>query len=246
MKFIFGEFGLARVLCLGICLLCANGFVAAQQIISVSDPGDTDALLLTHPSTAESIVHNVPPELLGMQAQGPGAVNTPHPESDGNFFKRLGHFYAADWTGKLPSSAAPTRRALDAPLESPPFPSSDWGYGGSSPIGVPDGNVYPLMTALNMEDSRTKVYGWAAGSVNASTSSNNNFPLSYDIFPNRVELNQAVVYVERLPNTVQKTHFDWGYHLPAFTASTTDSQRQKDILVSSCCRRTMCMGSIRC
>ena len=72
------------------------------------------------------------------------------------------------------------------------------------------------MTALKRENNRTKVYGWVAGSVNASTSSNNNFPLSYDIFPNRVELNQAVVYVERLPNTVQKTHFDWGFHLTAF------------------------------
>jgi hypothetical protein len=134
----------------------------------------------------------------------------------GNFFQRLGGFYAKDWTGKLPGSPAPTRRALDAPLDSPPFPSSDWGSGGSSPIGVPDGNVYPLMTALKKENSRTKVYGWVAGSVNASSSSNNNFPLSYDIFPNRVEMNQAVVYVERLPNTVQKTHFDWGFHTTAF------------------------------
>jgi len=72
------------------------------------------------------------------------------------------------------------------------------------------------MTALKKENSRTKVYGWVAGSVNASTSSNNNFPVSYDIFPNRVELNQAVIYVERLPNTVQNTHFDWGFHVTAF------------------------------
>ena len=69
------------------------------------------------------------------------------------------------------------------------------------------------MTALKMENSRTKVYGWVAGSVNASTSSKNNFPVSYDIFPNRVEMNQAVVYIERLPNTVQKAHFDWGFHV---------------------------------
>jgi hypothetical protein len=72
------------------------------------------------------------------------------------------------------------------------------------------------MTALKRENSRTKVYGWVAGSGNASTSSKNNFPLSYDIFPNRVEMNQAVVYIERLPNTVQKEHFDWGFHLTGF------------------------------
>ncbi|MDE1176814.1 MAG: outer membrane beta-barrel protein [Edaphobacter sp.] len=133
----------------------------------------------------------------------------------GNFFHRLGAFYKADWTGKLPSSSSP-RRMLDVPLDSPPFPSSDWGYGGSSPIGVPDGNVYPLMTALGKQNSRTKVYGWIAASVNASTSSKNNFPVSYDIFPNTVQLNQAVIYAERLPNTVQNAHFDWGFHLTAF------------------------------
>lgn len=136
--------------------------------------------------------------------------------SDGNFPQRLTSFYKADWTGKLPSTPAPARRMLDAPLDSPPFPSSDWGYGGSSAIGVPDGNIYPLMTALGKEHSRNKVYGWVAASVNASTSSNNNFPLSYDIFPNRVEMNQAVIYAERLPNTVGGEHFDWGYHLTAF------------------------------
>ena len=72
------------------------------------------------------------------------------------------------------------------------------------------------MTALGLEASRTKIYGWVAPSFNVSTSGKNNFPLTYDIFPNRIELNQAVLYVERLPDTVQKTHFDWGYHLTAF------------------------------
>jgi hypothetical protein len=134
----------------------------------------------------------------------------------GNFFQRLGRFYAWDWTGKLPSSPAPERRTLAAPLDSAPFPNADWGYGGSPNIGVPDGNVYPLMTALKLQNSRTKVYGWVAPSFNVSTSKENNFPVTYDIFPNRIELNQAVVYIERLPDTVQKTHFDFGYHVTAF------------------------------
>jgi hypothetical protein len=134
----------------------------------------------------------------------------------GNFAQRLGHFYVADWTGKLPSGPTPTRRALDAPLDSAPFPNTDWGYGGSPDIGAPDGNVYPLMNALKLNDSRTKIYGWVAPSFNVSTSGNNNFPVSYDIFPDRIELNQAVIYVERLPDTVQTTHFSFGYHLTAF------------------------------
>lgn len=140
------------------------------------------------------------------QAEGSG---------QGNFFRRLVHFYGADWAGTLPATATPARRALDPPLDSSPYPSSDWGYGGSPTIGVPDTNVYPLMTALKLQNSRTKIYGWVAPSFNASTSDKNNFPLSYDVFPNSVVLNQAVIYVERLPDTVQKTHFDFGYHLTA-------------------------------
>jgi hypothetical protein len=134
----------------------------------------------------------------------------------GNFLQRLGNFYRRDWNSSLPVSPAPVRRALDAPLDSSPFPSSDWGYGGSPAIGVPDGNVYPLMTALKAENSRTKVYGWVAPSFNYSTSANNNFPVSYDVFPNSVVLNQAVLYIERLPDTVQNKHFDFGYHATGF------------------------------
>jgi Putative beta-barrel porin-2, OmpL-like. bbp2 len=146
----------------------------------------------------------------------PVAHDLPADLRDGNFFERFGNFYKHDWNGTLPSGPTPERRALEAPLDSSPFPSSDWGYGGSPIIGVPDANVYPLMTALKLQDHRTKVYGWVAPSFNYSTSSSSNFPLSYDIFPNSVVLNQAVIYIERLPNTVQKKHFDWGYHVTGF------------------------------
>jgi Putative beta-barrel porin-2, OmpL-like. bbp2 len=138
------------------------------------------------------------------------------PTSQQGFFSRLTKFYVQDWSGTAPTSPTPARRGLAAPLDSPPFPFSDWGYGGSPDIGAPDGNTYPLMSALKLESSRTKIYGWIEPSINFSTSGHNNFPLSYDIFPNKIELNQAVVYVERLPDTVQNTHFDYGYHLTAF------------------------------
>ncbi|HEY2461945.1 MAG TPA: outer membrane beta-barrel protein [Candidatus Acidoferrum sp.] len=130
----------------------------------------------------------------------------------GNFLRRLAQFYQQDWEGTNPAGAAAVKRGLTAPLDSAPFPSSDWGYGGSPDIGAPDGNTYPLMSALNLSDSRTKIYGWVAPSINFSTSGHNNFPVSYDIFPNKIELNQAVVYVERLPDTVQNDHFDYGFH----------------------------------
>ena len=159
-----------------------------------------------------------------------GAASHSVDMTSGNFFLRLGRFYKNDWKGTLPSAAAPERRALPAPLDSPPFPNSDWGYGGSPTIGVPDGNVYPLMTALKHANSRTKVYGWVAPSFNYSTSEKNSFPLSYDVFPNSVVLNQAVIYLERLPDTVQKTHFDWGYHLTAFFGNDYRFTTAKDYL----------------
>ncbi len=170
------------------------------------------------------------------------AVPTPGGSLRGNFLQRLGGFYKQDWTGKLPSSPAPQRRALDAPLDSPPFPSSDWGYGGSSLIGVPDGNVYPLMTALKKENSRTKVYGWVAFSVNGSTSDKNNFPLSYDIFPNGFVVNQFVVYAERLPDTVQHDHFDWGFHLTSFYGTDYRFTTAKDYLSQQLLQRNQKYG----
>ena len=134
----------------------------------------------------------------------------------GNFFHRLAQFYSQDWDGINPAGPPVTKRGLPAPLDAPPFPFSDWTYGGAPDIGAPDGNTYPLMSALKLENSRTKIYGWVAGSFNFSTSAKNNFPLSYDIFPNKIVVNQAVVYIERLPDTVQNTHFDWGYHVTGF------------------------------
>jgi len=136
------------------------------------------------------------------------------------FFRRLSHAYASDWKGNAPSGPVPPRRALPSPLNSPPFPNSDWSYGGSPEIGAPDTNLPPLMQALYggsngdaWERSRVKVYGWLEGSFNLSTSHDSNYPTAYDIFSNRVEFDQAVLYVERIPDSVQTDHFDWGFHL---------------------------------
>jgi hypothetical protein len=136
------------------------------------------------------------------------------------FLKRLSQAYTKDWKGTVESGPEPPRRTLPSPLNSPPFPNSDWSYGGSPEIGAPDTNVPPLMEALYTglngqawEDSRVKVYGWLEGSLNLSTSHNSNYPSVYDIFANRIEFDQAVLYVERLPDTVQTDHVDWGFHL---------------------------------
>jgi len=135
-----------------------------------------------------------------------------------SFFVRLGDFYRDDWhppAPTAPAAPAPPRRGLPSPLDSPPFPNADWSYGGSPTIGEADTNSYPLMTAINGATTRTKVYGWISPSVNGSTSAHSNLPEEDDNYSNRFELSQAVLYVERLPNSVQREHVDVGYHLTA-------------------------------
>jgi len=61
-----------------------------------------------------------------------------------------------------------------------------------------------------------KCYGWINSGANISTNSvkpGGNAPVGYDYTPNTIQLDQAVVYIERLPDTVQNDHFDWGFRL---------------------------------
>jgi Putative beta-barrel porin-2, OmpL-like. bbp2 len=49
---------------------------------------------------------------------------------------------------------------------------------------------------------------------NASTSNNGKYAnneTAYDVIPNSIQLDQAVLYFERLPDTVQTDHVDWGF-----------------------------------
>src|ERR1700734_2592532 len=153
-----------------------------------------------------------------------GHPNEPLPEAPKanivktkGFFARWAEFYRQDWRGASVSSLtpAPDRRGLPSPLDSPPFPNSDWSYGGSPVIGEPDSNSYPLMTAINQARSRTKIYGWVDPTLNFSTSSQSNAPEANDVYSNRFEMNQFVLYAERLPDSVQRDHIDWGYPLTA-------------------------------
>jgi hypothetical protein len=136
------------------------------------------------------------------------------------FLERMAAAYVLDWRAAAASVPTPPRRDLPSPLSSPPFPNSDWSYGASPEIGVPDADAPPVTQALYSgrngdawERSRVKVYGWLAGSANASTSRNSNFPVTNQSYPNRFELDQAVIVAERTPDTVQTGHFDWGFHI---------------------------------
>jgi hypothetical protein len=139
------------------------------------------------------------------------------------FLSRLSAAYKEDMNPPPADPNAPPtpRRAMDSPFSSPPFPSSEWQLGGMDyPIGVPNGNSqYPLERALGctalgqwMHDNRIEMYGWLNPSGNLSTSNFNNYPLSYQTRPNRVEFDQFMLRIERVPDTVQTDNVDWGFH----------------------------------
>ena len=113
------------------------------------------------------------------------------------------------------STAEPTRRAQPAPYDSI-FPSTE--YLGPT-IGVPNTDpIFPLTKLLwkaipKLEENNIRVYGWVNPSFNASTSKNSNVPLSYTVVPNHLELDQLVLRLERMPDTVQTSHTDWGFRL---------------------------------
>jgi Putative beta-barrel porin-2, OmpL-like. bbp2 len=133
------------------------------------------------------------------------------------------------YTPPAPGATPTPRRIPPAPFDSPPFPASDWQIGGSTIIGDPGELApFPLMQAIYegpggqaWKDSKIQIYGWVNFSGNISTShpssksENGNFPLVYDIRPNRMELNQVVLYLERLPDENQTDHIDWGFRISA-------------------------------
>jgi len=126
------------------------------------------------------------------------------------------------------------RRGFPAPFDGPPYPNGEWQIGGTQIIGDPanlNDNPYPLMQAIYdgpngdaWRASRFQIYGWEDVSGNISTSHNispkntspgpnANFPEVYDLRPNRVEQNQAVLYLERQPDECQTDHIDWGFRI---------------------------------
>jgi hypothetical protein len=154
--------------------------------------------------------------------------------ADDNFFTRLYHAYADEWG--LPAwpapadpNAPPARRGPDeiAPpqVASPPYPFTDWPFGGSVGIGIATPNAVdsPLMRALDatplgkpLEDAHIQIYGWVEVGGNLSSAKNGyggNAPVAYAYTPDQAWLDQAVLYIERVPDTVQQDHWDWGFRI---------------------------------
>jgi len=146
-----------------------------------------------------------------------------------DFFTRLVNYYRLEWGHDGPPAdpkAPPSRRDYwpATPQTTPPMPFTEWPYGGTTSIGVtrPSSADSPLMAALGntafgqaLNDAHIQIYGWinAGGNLSNNTVRGGNAPAAYLYNPNTVQLDQAVVYIERLPDTVQKDHVDWGFRL---------------------------------
>ncbi|MGO9943484.1 MAG: outer membrane beta-barrel protein [Rhodoblastus sp.] len=145
-----------------------------------------------------------------------------------SFFVRLVNYYKLEWghDAALVDPAAPPSRRADwppAPESTPPMPFTEYPYGGSTNLGANRSASVdsPLMVAMAetspgkwMADHQLQLYGWIDAGGNASTSrlhDGGNFPAADMYSPNTVSLDQAVVYFERTPDTVQKDHIDWGF-----------------------------------
>ena len=145
------------------------------------------------------------------------------------FWERFFNYYRLEWghdSAPADPKAPPSRRAEwpATPQTTPPMPFTEWPYGGTTNLGVtrPSSVDSPLMNALGntgvgswMNENHIQVYGWlnAGGNLSTNTVRGGNAPAAYLYNPNTVQLDQAVVYIERLPDTVQKDHIDWGFRM---------------------------------
>ena len=143
---------------------------------------------------------------------------------------RFLRYYQLEW-GKAvaPSdpSAPPSRRSEAAwpptPQSTPPTPFTEWPYGGTqnhrrdeAEFGRQsvDGCDCQYRTGSRDERRPCSNYGWVNVGGNISTNNvkpGGNAPAAYDYTPNTMQLDQAVLYVERLADTTQNDHFDWGF-----------------------------------
>jgi hypothetical protein len=152
------------------------------------------------------------------------AATAPVEPSSGNFWSRLAKAYYDDWHSNPDESPMSMYRGYPPPEQNPPFPFNVWPIGGTVWIGYPNATAYPLWTALSTgkhgdwwKKHNIQIYGWANAGLNFSTSNQSeggkyaNAPAAYNQIPNSIQLDQFTTYIEKVPDTIQTDHFDWGF-----------------------------------
>ncbi|MCW8409659.1 porin [Legionella sp. PATHC035] len=147
-----------------------------------------------------------------------------------DFFTRLFRYYKLEiGHATAPSDPhAPSSHRVGwpaTPQSTPPMPFTEWPYGATTTLGVslPNAVDSPFMVGIAntstgkwLQKNHIQAYGWVNGGGNISTNTvkpGGNAPMAYMYTPNTVQLDQAVLYIERVPNTVQTSHIDWGFRL---------------------------------
>ena len=205
------------------------------QTLPVAAAQDESASIYARPIQLAQNTPPAPPASAAAPAPAAGAsdytVDAVDKKIGTNPFTRLVNYYFAEWG----QSGAPTDPKAPpsirdgwptVPQSTPPMPFTDWPYGGTTLIG--DNRTAsidsPLMVAIQhtglgqaMAATGIQLYGWVdyGGNISSSTAKFGNGPAAYDYNPNNVQLDQAVLYLERTPDTVQTDHIDWGFRASA-------------------------------
>jgi Putative beta-barrel porin-2, OmpL-like. bbp2 len=144
--------------------------------------------------------------------------------------ERFFNYYKLEWgKGSAPTDPNAPSASREGwprtPATVPPLAYTEWPSGAWTPIGVtrPNSVDSPLMNAIAntdvgkwMNENHLQTYGWVEAGANLSTNQagkGRNAPVAYTYIANSGQLDQAVIYLERLPDTVQTDHIDWGFRL---------------------------------
>jgi hypothetical protein len=214
-------------------VLLADASAPAHGSVTTTDAG------ASAPDAVAAIANQAPFQLAQNTAPAPAASSVSNAYTAQSVDKAIGtsplnrfiNYYFAEWgqgTAPPDPTAPPSIRAgwPSQPVTSPPMPFIDWPYGGTTLIG--DNRTAsidsPLMVAIEhtsvgqvLASTGIQAYGWVdyGGNISSSKLKYGNAPAAYDYNPNSVQLDQAVLYVERTPDTVQTDHIDWGFRASA-------------------------------
>jgi len=210
-------------------LIMAAGVARAEDAPAATMPADSGAASDQAAAGAAAPASQPPTQPSGPP---PSPAGKAPPKLSENVFERFIQYQAWEigQPGPPTDPSAPSSRR-DAPFPpqpqtTPPMSFTEWPYGATTVLGAnrPDSVDSPLMVAIAdtdlgkwMTQAHLQFYGWveAGGNISSSTVKGGNAPGGYDYNPNTAQLDQAVVYFERTPDTVQTDHIDWGFRLSA-------------------------------